>query len=68
VDWGQIEDFIIEEMKFTLIGKPWISNNGNHYMTIGFRTKRRDYEKWKTETFNWQDSNIRAVTYSRLYH
>ena len=65
--WAEVESYISEQLKFTLIGKPWIANNGNRYMTIGFRTFRKEYENWKLNTFNWQGSNIRAVTFSRLY-
>ena len=66
-NWEQIELHIRETLKLTLIGKPWIANNGRQFMTIGFRTFRRDFEQWKMETFNWQESGLQSVTSSRLY-
>ena len=65
--WEDIEHLIGDKLKMKLLGKPWISNTGKHYMTIGFRTARQDYENWKIQTFNWQESGIRAVTSSRMY-
>ena len=61
----KIETFISK--KFSLIGKPWIANNGRHFVTVGFKTWTSDYEKWKVNSVNWQDSGIRAVNFSRLY-
>ena len=66
-NWEDIEHLILDKLKMKLIGKPWISNTGKHYMTIGFRTTRQDYENWKIQTFNWQESGIRAVSSSRMY-
>ena len=66
-NWQEIESCISENLQLTLLGKPWISNNGNHYMTIGFRTKLQEFENWKIRTFNWQDSGVRAVSTSRIY-
>ena len=66
-NWQEIEANISENLKLTLIGKPWISNNGRLFMTVGFRTKMQDFENWKIRTFNWQDSGIGAVSFSRLY-
>ena len=66
-NWEDIEHLILDKLKMKLIGKPWISNTGKHYMTIGFRTARQDYENWKIRTFNWQESGIRAVSSSRMY-
>ena len=66
-NWSEIESHITEKLNLTLIGRPWISNNGRHYMTIGFRTEQTEHENWKLETFNWQNSGIRAVTSSRMY-
>ena len=61
----KIEAFISK--KFSLIGKPWIANNSRHFVTVGFKTWTCDYEKWKVNSVNWQDSGIRAVYFSRLY-
>ena len=66
-NWQEIEAHISENIQLTLIGKPWISNNGRLFMTVGFRTKMQDFENWKIRTFNWQDSGIGAVSFSRLY-
>ena len=66
-NWQEIEANISENLQLTLIGKPWISNNGRLFMTVGFRTKMQDFENWKIRTFNWQDSGIGAVSFSRLY-
>ena len=49
--WAEVERDISEQLKFTLIGKPWIANNGNRYMTIGFRTFRKEYENLETKHF-----------------
>ena len=66
-DWNEIESHITDNLKLPLIGKPWISNNGRNFMTIGFRTKKKEFEYWKLRTFNWQESGVTAVTFSRLY-
>ena len=66
-NWQEIEAHISENIQLTLIGKPWISNNCRLFMTVGFRTKMQDFENWKIRTFNWQDSGIGAVSFSRLY-
>ena len=66
-NWQEIEANISENLKLTLIGKPWISNNGRLFMTVGFRIRIQDFENWKIRTFNWQDSGIGAVSFSRLY-
>ena len=65
LDEKKIETFISK--KFSLIGKPWIANNSRHFVTVGFKTWTSDYEKWKVNSVNWQDSGIRAVYFSRLY-
>ena len=66
-DWNEIESHITDNLKLPLIGKPWISNNGRIFMTIGFRTRKKEFEDWKLRTFNWQESGVTAVTFSRLY-
>ena len=66
LDEKKIETFISK--KFSLIGKPWIANDGRHFVTVGFKTWTSDYEKWKVNSVNWQDSGIRAVYFSQLYH
>ena len=55
-NWEEIESIISDNLKLTLLGRPWIANNGRHFLTIGFRTKEQDYENWKLGTFNWQES------------
>ena len=67
LDAEKIETFIEKRLRFSLIGKPWIANSGRHFVTVGFRTWTSDYEKWKVNSVNWQDSGIRAVNFSRLY-
>ena len=64
--WDAIEAHISGTLGLSLRGKPWIANNGRQYITIGFRTSRNDFEQWKINTFNWQDSGIQAVSTSRL--
>ena len=66
-NWQEIEALVSENLQLSLIGKPWISNNGRLFMTVGFRPKMQDFENWKIRTFNWQDSGIGAVSFSRLY-
>ena len=66
-NWQEIEAHISENIQLTLIGKPWISNNGRLFMTVGFRTEMQNFENWKIRTFNRQDSGIGAVSFSRLY-
>ena len=66
-NWQEIETNISDNLQLSLIGKPWIANNGRLFMTVGFRTKIEDFEKWKIRTLNWQDSGIGAVSFSRLY-
>jgi len=65
--WTEIERVINTNLKMTLIGRPWIANNGRHFKTVGFRASKTDYERWKLETFNWQESGVRAVSSSSLY-
>ena len=65
--WEDVENYIETNLKLTLLGKPWLSNNGKHYMTVGFRTRRQEFENWKMRTLNWQDSGVRGVTTSRMY-
>ena len=65
--WDDIENYVKESLKMTLLGRPWLSNTGKHYMTIGFRTLAEDYESWRLRTLNWQDPDIRAVKSSRIY-
>ena len=66
-NWQDFEAHISDNHQISLIGKPWISNNGRLFMTVGFRTKMQDFDNWKIRTFNWQDSGIGAVSFSRLY-
>ena len=65
--WEEIKHYVEENLGMNLIGRPWLANNGNHYKTVGFRTKAESYEDWKIRTFNWQESGVRAVSSSRLY-
>ena len=66
LDESKVEKYI--QRHTSLIGKPWIANNGRHFVTVGFRTKTSDFEKWKTNTGNWHDSGrIRAVAFSRVH-
>ena len=65
--WEEIQLYIKEKVGMTFIGRPWLANNGNHFMTVGFRTSVEDYEAWKIRTFNWQEASMRAVSSSRLY-
>ena len=67
LDKQKVATFISKHLKFSLIGEPWIANNGRHFATVGFKTWTSDYEKWKVNSVNWQDSGIRAVYFSRLY-
>ena len=67
LDETKVETYITKSLKFSLIGKPWIANNGRHFVTVGFKTNTSDYEKWKANTVNYQDSGLRAVMFSQLY-
>ena len=62
-----VERYISKSLKLSLIGKPWIANNGRHFVTVGFKTYTSDYKKWKDDNVNYQDSGVRAVTFSQLY-
>ena len=64
--WEDVEDFIRKKVKLPLVGKPWIANNGNLFMTIGFRTIQQEFENWKGKVFNWQSSGVRSVSSSRM--
>ena len=66
-NWEQIDLHIQIKIELTLIWKPWIAKNGRQFMTFGFRTFRRNYEHWKIETFNWQESGLQSVASSSLY-
>ena len=68
LDKQKVATFITKSLKFSLIGDPWIANNGRHFATVGFKTWTSEYEKWKINSVNWRESGIRAVTFSRLYH
>ena len=46
--------------------KPWIASTGNLFKTICLRTGKENFENWKLNTFNWQESGVRTVTFSRL--
>ena len=65
--WDDILQVIKGKLKMTVCGKPWLANSGRLYKTIGFRTQDSDFERWRAETFNWQDSGVRKVSSSRLY-
>ena len=65
--WPDIEEDIRHNLKMTLFGQPWICNNGKHFMTIGFRTIKNDFEAWKGRTVHWKDSGTREVASSRFY-
>ena len=67
LDETKVETYITKSLKFSLIGKPWIANNGRHFVTVGFKTNTSDYEKRKANTVNYQDSGLRAVMFSQLY-
>ena len=67
LDETKVETYITKSLKFSLIGKPWIANNGRHFVTVGFKTNTSDYEKWKANTVNYQDSGLRAVMFSQLH-
>ena len=68
LDETKVEKYISKQLKLSLIGKPWIANNGRHYVTVGFKTKTSDFETLKRNTVNWHDSGrIRAVTFSRRH-
>ena len=67
LDENKVETYITKRLKFSLIGKPWIANSGRHFVTVGFKTNTSDYEKWKANTVNYQDSGLRAVMFSQLY-
>ena len=57
---------IIKKMGLKIIGRPWIASTGNLFKTIGLRIGKEDFEKWKLSIFNWQESGVRKVTFSRL--
>ena len=67
LDEKKVESYITKTLKFSLIGKPWIANNGRHFVTVGFRTNSSDYDTWRANTANYQDSGLRAVTFSQVY-
>ena len=68
LDESKVETYITKRLKLSLIGTPWIANNGRQYVTVGFKTKTSDFETLKTNTVNWHDSGrIRAVTFSRRH-
>ena len=42
--------------------RTWLTNNGRH-----FKTLKRDFEKWKMSTLNWENiANFRGSTSRRL--
>ena len=67
LDEEKVERYILKSLKLSLIGKPWIANNGRHFVTVGFKTNTSDYKKWRDNTANYQDSGVRAVTFSQKY-
>ena len=42
-NWNDVKEHISENLQLSLKGNPWISNNGRHYMTVGFRTNLQDF-------------------------
>ena len=67
LDEQKVERYILKSLKLSLIGKPWIANNGRHFVTVGFRTNSSDYDTWRANTANYQDSGLRAVIFSQVY-
>ena len=67
LDKQKVKTFISKSLMVSLIGEPWIANNGRHFATVGFKTWTSDYEKWKEDSVNWRESGIREVYFSRLY-
>ena len=65
--WEDVGLIIKKTLGISMIGRPWIANNGKLFKTIGFRTMREEYEKWKLKTYNWQESGVRSVSFSTLY-
>ena len=43
LDKQKVATFISKSLKFSLIGEPWIANNGRHFATVGFKTWTSDY-------------------------
>ena len=33
--WDDVENYVKESLKMTLLGQPWLSNTGKHYLTLG---------------------------------
>ena len=62
-----IQNIISSNLQMKSIGRPWLANTGRLFKTVGFRTMNDEYEKWRTATFNWQNSGVRKVATSRLY-
>ena len=58
LDEKKVERYITKTLKFSLIGKPWIANNGRHFVTVGFRTNTSDYDTWRANTANYQDLSL----------
>ena len=64
--WEDVQQIIKENLRMSVIGRPWLANSGKLFKTVGFRTLSADYEKWKIDTYNWQEAGTRAVSSSRL--
>ena len=65
--WEEIENFINNNIKISLLEKPWLCSTGKQYMTVGFRTSKKDLEAWKLRTLNWREKGMREVASSRVY-
>ena len=65
--WEEIENFINNNIKISLLEKPWLCCTGKQYMTVGFRTSKKDLEAWKLRTLNWREKGMREVASSRVY-
>ena len=50
--WEDIQIYVKENLGMTLIRRPCLTNSGNLFKTVGFRTLLKDYEAWKIRTFN----------------
>ena len=65
--WEEIENFINNNIKISLLEKPWLCCTGKQYMTVGFQTSKKDLEAWKLRTLNWREKGMREVASSRVY-
>ena len=63
--WEQVNRHILENLRLKVKGKPCLASNGRHFKIIAMKVMKKDFDKWKFETLNWE-SIAKPVNISRI--